>query len=117
MIRTLRRNPLLTLFLLLATPALGGAWLQAAHPCPAEAPWVGEHGEEHGSHGAGQSAGGCHCVGSCAGAAGVVVPPRALLPASAAAVSPARPRISPVTLPRVLRPADRLPPATAPPLV
>jgi hypothetical protein len=40
MIRLLRRSRLLALVLLLATPALGGAWLQAFHPCPVDTPWL-----------------------------------------------------------------------------
>ena len=116
MIRLLRRSRLLALVLLLATPALGGAWLQAAHPCPVDAPWAAEHGGDHGGqHGAPADTGTCHCVGSCAASAG------SLLPAAAAVTQvladlPAAPRPASIAvLAPTLRPADRLPPATAPP--
>ncbi len=122
MIRLLRRSRLLALAFVLATPALGGAWLQALHPCPVDTPWLmeaehaGEHGEDHHGSPAGHAEG-CHCIGSCS-AAGVAGVPTASL--ALAVVVPTPPPAS-VFPPRVdaapLRPSDRLPPATAPPLV
>jgi hypothetical protein len=115
-IHLIRRSRLLALALLLATPALGGAWLQVAHPCPVDAPWAGHpdaggHGD-HDSPGHGET---CHCVGSCAASAAAIL-------TAAAAVSgmldeapaPPRPPRAALTVP-ALRPSDRLPPATAPP--
>ena len=119
MIRFLRHSRLLAIILLLATPALGGAWLQAAHPCPVDSPWLaaqtGSHGA-HGEHGSEPGAG-CHCVGSCAGAAVAVLAPATALSTAAAPAPTARPHIAwgaPAPAPL---PSDRLPPATAPPLV
>lgn len=121
MIRLFRRSRLLAFALVLVTPALGGAWLQALHPCPVDMPWVEQagHQAEHsdGHHGApaGQPEG-CHCVGSCSTATGVAL---AATPDSPA-VTVSRPAAAPVFPSRgdapPLRPSDRLPPATAPPL-
>jgi hypothetical protein len=116
MIRFLRRSRLLALALLLATPALGGAWLQAAHPCPVDSPWLADHEGGHGDHGAQGGANGCHCVGSCAGAAAAVLATATVLPAVVAPAPSDRPRLTPGTLTPAARPSDRLPPATAPPL-
>lgn len=105
MIRLLRRSRLLALSLLLVTPALGGAWLQALHACPVDAPWAaGDEGAHAGHHGTQESAGGCHCVGTCAGVATAALAVASILP--------------PVAEPApAARPSYRLPPATAPPLV
>jgi hypothetical protein len=118
MLRILRRSRLFALTLLLATPALGGAWLQAVHPCPVDAPWLaaqGGHGGEH--HGTPADASqGCHCVGSCSIAAGApLAQPLETPVAITSTVGPPR-SFAPRTHAPVLQPADRLPPATAPPL-
>jgi len=119
MIRLLRRSRLLALTLLLATPAFGGAWLQALHPCPVDQPWVAaedEHGAGHHGAPAGQTEG-CHCVGSCsaAGAAVLATSPESLTIISGRALPP---RVVPTHVgPPALRPSDRLPPATAPPVL
>ncbi len=113
---------MLALALVLVTPALGGAWLQALHPCPVDLPWLeeqaghqGEHAQGHHGAPAGQPEG-CHCVGSCSTATGA---PLAATPESAAVIASA-PSLPPVFPARgdapPLRPSDRLPPATAPPL-
>lgn len=117
MIRLLRRSRLLALALLLATPALGGAWLQALHPCPVDQPWAaapGEHGGGH--HGAPAGAPeGCHCAGSCSpvGAAALARSPES--PTLTTALAPPSRALPVHADPPALRPSDRLPPATAPP--
>ena len=116
MIRILRRSRLLALILLLATPALGGAWLQAAHPCPVDSPPIADHASGHGDHGTEGSAGSCHCVGSCASPVGAVLAAAAVLPPVAAPTPVARPRLAPGAPSPTLHPSDLLPPATAPPL-
>lgn len=116
MLRLFRRSRLLALALLLATPALGGAWLQFAHPCPVDAPWTAEHGGHGAEHGGADASSGCHCVGTCA--PGILAALGADDPSPAAAVSipPAGSPLVPAAQAPSLRPADRLPPATAPPL-
>ena len=122
MIRMLRRTRLLAAALVLVTPALGGAWLQALHPCPVDAPWdeaSAGHQAEHsvGHHGtpAGHAEG-CHCVGSCSTAAGAVLAKATESPAVIASAPAAQPTFPARADAPVLRPSDRLPPATAPPL-
>jgi len=117
MIRLLRRTRLLALVLLLATPAVGGAWLQAVHPCPVDAPWLAEHHGEHADHQDRGGGTGCHCVGSCAGVSGAVVPAAPVLAARAIPAPATRPRVTAAFSTPAVRPADRLPPSTAPPLV
>ena len=116
MIRLVRRSRLLALVLLMATPALGGAWLQAAHPCPVDTPWLAGHAE-HADHDEHAQSTGCHCVGSCAGVSVAVVPAAALLTAPAVPAPAVRPRVTDAAPAPAARPADRLPPSTAPPLV
>lgn len=124
----LRGLRLLALLLLLGVPGLGGSALQLLHPCPASAPWLADAaGGARASHRAAVTdASGheghapdaehrCHCIGSCqlgtaplpAGTAVAVLrlppEPAPRVIATAAAVPPAA------------RPADRLPPSTAPP--
>ena len=115
MIRVLRRSRLLALVLLLGTPALGGAWLQAFHPCPVDTPWLEHHGHGPG-HDGGSKAESCHCVGSCSAASIAVLPTvAAKLDGAPQGFSP-RPlfaRRASVPLPQ---PSELLPPATAPPL-
>lgn len=125
----LRRWRLLTLVLLLAAPGLAGTALAALHPCPESAPWIASsapHGGEpaahvaHGSHGAGHEApahgADCHCVGACVGAA-VTIPVAPPLPTAMVAAAPALVIRAPAGVLPAQRPSDRLPPATAPPLV
>jgi hypothetical protein len=115
MIRLLRRSRVLALALLLATPALGGAWLQAFHPCPVDTPSLEQHGHGH-EHGSTSKAESCHCVGSCSAASIAVLPTGAAeFAAAPSGVSP-RPRfVRRADAPR-LQPSELLPPATAPPL-
>jgi hypothetical protein len=122
MIRVLRRSRSLAVALVLVTPALGGAWLQALHPCPVDAPWVGAsagHEAEHSDGHHGTPAGpaeGCHCVGSCSTATGAVLTKTTESPALIASAPAARPTFPARADPPALRPSDLLPPATAPPL-
>ena len=117
------RSPLAALVLLLASPGLAGVALDAAHPCPAIAPWLvqsvtGHHGDS-GHHGSEAPDGEheCKCFGSCLNAPDIrpvnAATTLAVTPLVAAAV--ARPLH--YALVPAGRPADRLPPATAPPLV
>jgi hypothetical protein len=73
MIRLLRRARLLAVILLLARPALGGAWLQAFHPCPVDTPRLEHHGSGH-EHGGASKAESCHCMSSCSAASIAVLP-------------------------------------------
>ncbi len=120
MIRLLRRSRLLALVLLLAPPGLGGAWLQTAHPCPVDAPWLAEgaaHGEHHGPAPAGDNGHGvCHCVGSCSTAAIAAIPAAARLLAVAVPVPAYVTPFAPAFAAPAAVPTDRLPPATAPPV-
>jgi hypothetical protein len=115
MIRLLRRSRLLAVVLLLATPALGGAWLQAFHPCPVDTPWLEHHGHGH-EHDGASKAQSCHCVSSCSAAS------IAVLPTAAAKVEPTPQGFSPRPLfsrradAPLPQPSELLPPATAPPL-
>ena len=117
MIRLLRRSRLLALLLLLAAPAVGGAWLQAVHPCPVDTPWLAAHDGEHTDHQDHATSTGCHCVGSCAGVSVAIVPAAPVLAARAIPTPLAPPRVSAGVPAPAVRPADRLPPSTAPPLV
>lgn len=117
MIRFLRRSRLLALALLLAAPALGGAWLQALHPCPVDAPWAAGHGSDHGGqHGGDQEGGGCQCVSACTGVATAALAAASELPPAAERVRPARPAFPPAAVTPAPRSSHRLPPSTAPPL-
>lgn len=127
MIARIRRWRLITLLLLLATPATGGTALQALHPCPESAPWAagGDTADAHAGHhiapagedGApAEHTGDCHCVGACAAAALVLAPVPAGIVALHADAEPAPDFLVHAEAPRA-RPADRLPPATAPPLI
>lgn len=77
------RSRLAALFLLLASPALGGTVLSVAHPCPVDAPWrvapagaTHEHSGHHGqSHAPGHQSGHtCTCPGACAAGVSVATP-------------------------------------------
>lgn len=127
MLGTLRRLRLLTWMLLLSTPGLAGTVLQAAHPCPVDAPWLaaeqaGHHGGHAGHHGsvpddAGQDAGHgvCNCVGACQVGAPAPLPsgagPIRVVPVAVVSA----PVVPSTTTAPVWRPLDRLPPSTAPP--
>jgi hypothetical protein len=115
MIRLLRRSRLLALALLLATPAMGGAWLQAFHPCPVDTPWLEQHGHGH-DHGPTSKAESCHCVSSCSAASIAVLPSGAAEFAAAPSGFSPRPVVSRRADAPLLQPSDFLPPATAPPL-
>jgi hypothetical protein len=122
MIRFLRHSRLLALALALATPAFGGAWLQAVHPCPVDMPWLGEHDAQTGEHAGGHHGApagqpeGCHCVGSCSAATAAALATESESPALTASAASASPAFPPHADAPALRPSDRLPPATAPPL-
>ncbi len=122
MLGFLRRSRLLSLALLLATPGAARTVIQAAHSCPAQAPWLSQSRDapdahHHGGHGSEPGAPAeCHCIGACHTAStwapptgGPVVPIR--LVAQVAAVHPADAVRAPAALPYRF-----LPPATAPPL-
>jgi hypothetical protein len=126
MLRFLRRSRLVPILLLLATPGVGGAVVQAAHPCADKAPWAAESpeagGHQHHGHGGdapgdpGPSGHPCECIGACQGSAAPVGPARlpAVVLASTLAEAPARFDFR--ADPPFAR-ADRLlPPAHAPPL-
>ena len=116
MLHLLRRSRLLALALLLATPALGGAWLQVGHPCPVDAPWLSTGGNEgHGEHDPHSTPGTCHCVNSCQAAAVAAIAAAPVLQLAAAPPPAAPPAFAPAAPLPAFRPADRLPPATAPP--
>lgn len=115
MIRLLRRSRLLALVLLLATPAFGGAWLQAIHPCPVDTPWLEQHGHGH-EHGATSKAEGCHCVSSCSASSVAVLATGAVSLAASTSGFSALPAFPPRAHVPLLQPSDLLPPATAPPL-
>ena len=122
MIRFLRRSRLLALLLLLATPGLGGAWLQAAHPCPVDHPWLaGEHQEQGGAHhgtGHGTAPDGpvCHCVGACHAAGAALLSTAVRITALVALGDRPTSTPAPDLDPPVQLASDRQPPATAPPL-
>jgi hypothetical protein len=115
-----RPGPLLSLLLLLASPAMGGTVLPALHPCPVDAPWQAQQSEHAGHEGHHQtpSPGGdshdCTCISSCStgpALAGIDLAGPIAEPVEVA--EPTRPS-SDATL--VLAPiAERLPPAIPPP--
>lgn len=114
------------MLLLLAMPGVGGALVQAGHPCADKAPWItaspeaGEH--QHHGHGAdtpsdsGQPGHPCECVGACQGNA-VPVGPAGLPTLVVAAVRAEGPaRFASRAEAPYARPDRLLPPANAPPL-
>lgn len=128
-----RSSRFAALVLLLASPGITGLAVDAAHPCPEKAPWTVESSPEvshqdgsghgagnHGSDPASQHPQGeshdCHCIGACqsAPAARSVDLDRILVLVEPLQVQVLRPHIT-AFIP-VGPPADRLPPATAPPL-
>ncbi len=121
MLRFLRRSRLVSFLLLLATPGVGGALVQAGHPCADKAPWTAEapgaggH-QHHGPTDAEPSGHPCECVGACQSSAAPVGPARlpAVVVASTLAEAPAR--FAPRAGEPPARPDRLLPPANAPPL-
>lgn len=121
------RSRLVSLLLLLASPAVGGTVLPVAHPCPVDAPWLaaGSHGATHGHSGhhdqshtpTNRSGHTCTCPGTCAAGISITVP---------TAVDGRYIPESPLRLFRAARSQrvawsqsqlDLLPPSTAPPIV
>lgn len=116
------RSPIAALALLLVSPGLAGVVLDAAHPCPAKAPWLlqaanGHHGSDHAPADAPADEHDCKCFGSCLNAPQV----RAVTAVSdfgfVSLVATSVPRPPYSAFMPVGQPADRLPPATAPPRV
>ncbi len=118
----LRRSRLLSLALLLATPGMAGTALQAAHPCPAQAPWLAQTGHapdahHHGSHGSEPGAPTqCHCIGTCHAASTWAPPAGGPVLAVRAAAQSVVARPADTVLAPAHFPYRFLPPATAPPL-
>ncbi len=124
MLRFLRRSRLVPILLLLAMPGVGGALVQAGHPCADKAPWTAAVAGGHQHHGPGtgtpadpgQPGHPCECVGACQGTAAPVGPaslPR-LVVATASVETPVRLELG-ADAPYA-RPDRLLPPANAPPL-
>lgn len=115
-----RPGPILSLLLLVVSPAVGGTVLPVLHPCPVDAPWqaqVSEHAGHHDHHQAPASdrtSHDCTCISNCsAGPAAPVLAQsdRLAFQAGTIALAPsgadARLVLAPIT--------ELLPPATAPP--
>lgn len=137
MFSVFRRFRSLALLLALAVPGLGGSALQLLHPCPVDTPWlVPAHGGAHptamampmgmpmatpveqapaSDHHSPDAHHGCHCVGSCTFQSVTVPAPVSPVVATTVA-APVAPQFPVVSARIHARPADRLPPATAPPL-
>ena len=122
MLGFLRRSRLIRLALLFVTPGVGGTVLQAAHPCPVEAPWLSQPGDasnahHHGDHGSDTGLPvECHCIGACNAASTWAPPsggPVVAIPQLTRVVSaqPSCTALAPASLPYRF-----LPPSTAPPL-
>ena len=127
----LRRARWLRLFavlLMIGSPGLGGAGLQAMHGCTERMPWLAGSGDtppgphdadsgHHGSHHDAPAEQGCHCIGDCQATPAMASPsPGALVrsadvPAAGSSLAGVS-RVAPAG-----RIAHRLPPATAPPLI
>jgi hypothetical protein len=109
------RSRLAALVLLFASPGIAGQVVDAAHPCPEKAPWtVDGGGHHHGQQPAEQHD--CKCVGACQTAVVASIQARDIV-AVQAPVESIRPAPFHFELIPLGRPRDRLPPATAPPLV
>jgi len=120
------RSRLISFFLLLASPAVGGTVLPVAHPCPVDAPWLastaGHHRHAHGGHHqqsktpSGQSGHTCTCPGTCSAGVAIVVPTS--VNGRQLTTSPLRILLSALTQPLGWSQSrlDLLPPSTAPPL-
>jgi hypothetical protein len=126
MLKLLRRSRLVPILLLLAMPGVGGALVQAGHPCAEKAPWTAgspaagghqHHGSDAGSAGDPVPPGHpCECVGACQ-SPGVNAGPAAVPTVVAVAIG-LDSSAAPVHRASAPRPrAERLlPPAHAPPL-
>jgi len=122
--RRFRRLRWFAACLLVLSPPVGGILLPALDPCPIDLPWLAQTGSshQHDHSGAGsQSPSGhhsvCHCVGTCAGAGGLVAAPaQPGTPHVALEAHEARPHRFAAAV-QVAKPRFLLPPATAPPLV
>jgi hypothetical protein len=120
--------------LLVASPAIGGQLVPLAHPCPVEAPWVTEGGaaDPHAAHThvahthaapdaptpAEQHAhGDCTCIGACATPLALDAPRSPIAVRTDLVAHEVVRRWVPIErLDAGIRPLDRLPPQTAPPL-
>jgi hypothetical protein len=109
------RTRLAALVLLFASPGFAGMAVDAAHPCPDKAPWTVEQEGHHHDRPATERHD-CKCVGACQTAVAVRVDLRDGL-AAVAPVFSYRPASFHVQVVDLARPQDRLPPATAPPIV
>ena len=109
------RTRLAALVLLIASPGVAGLAVDAAHPCPDKAPWTVEQGGHHHGQPTPEHHD-CKCVGACQTAVAASMDVRDGL-ASVAPVISLRPASFHIQLLSAGRPLDRLPPATAPPIV
>jgi hypothetical protein len=109
------RTRLAALVLLFASPGFAGLAVDAAHPCPEKAPWTVEKTSHH-HDGPATEHHDCKCVGACQTAVAVTVDVRDGW-TSLAPVFSYRSAAFHVQLIDLGRPQDRLPPATAPPIV
>ena len=122
MLHAFRRSRLLSVLLLLASPAMAGTLLPTVHPCPVDAPWLAEHeaapaghyGQTH--HATGQHAQICHCVGGCVAGAVATPPSPQIVGFEIAAFAPIALPSDSGGSPDQSPPPHLQPPATAPPL-
>jgi hypothetical protein len=111
------RTRFAALVLLLASPGMAGLAVDAAHPCPEKAPWTVESPGGHHHHDqAPAERHDCHCVGACQTAVALSISVRDL-PVLEAPLATEPPASFLAELVPLGRPRDRLPPATAPPIV
>ena len=112
------RSRLAALVLLFASPGFAGLAVDAAHPCPEQAPWTVDSPASGHHHDGPQSPEqhDCKCVGTCETAVVAAIDSREVItllaPVEGSRSVPLHFQIIPLG-----RPGDRLPPATAPPLV
>jgi hypothetical protein len=109
------RTRFAALVLLFASPGFAGLAVDAAHPCPEKAPWTVETQGHHHDQAPAEHHD-CKCVGACQTAVVASIDADDIL-AIEAPVETIRPAsVHPELIP-LGRPQDRLPPATAPPVV
>lgn len=124
--RSDRHATALALILALATPGLGGAWLQLADPCPEMTPWaISSQG-----HGSGDPSGqhqghqedtpghhtGCTCIESCQAASHVSLSGEPSGDFTQCVLVAVRASVATTGIDVPLQePLDRLPPANPPP--
>ena len=119
----------IAMLLLIASPAVGGQLLPLVHPCPVESPWVAgpEAADPHAAHGHADHGtpspseqhahADCTCIGACAAPIALNAPQPHVVSRVAYAATLLQPSWVPVErIGAPLRPHDRLPPQTAPPL-